>query len=75
MVGIMRSIYYTMGWHYWKDPPEVDEKTKRQRHLLLEQIKNTKNFKFKKPPKYTLLEDTDIDTETDNSECDISEFN
>lgn len=50
MVGIWRRIFYVMDWQYPKDI--VDDKIKRQRHLVMMQIRLTKNFKLKPVQKH-----------------------
>lgn len=42
MVGWRRFIFRTFGWEY---PEKADEKQKRLRHILHEQIRKTKNIK------------------------------
>ena len=39
-MGYWRRLYYVMGWDYPSDI--ASEKTKRQRHLVMEQIRNSK---------------------------------
>ena len=60
MVGWKRWFYSNMGWEY--DPP-ADEKQKRQKYLLTEQIKNSKHKLMlkDKPPKPKIVKEEVIE--------------
>lgn len=44
IMGFWRSIYYLIGWDYYGSKEEWNDKQKRQKFLVCEQIKNTKDI-------------------------------
>lgn len=63
MVGILRSIYSTLGWNYIGEfeKNQPTENTLRQRHLVMKQIRESGKIKLKKQLFDERLSDTEID--------------
>ena len=43
-MGFWRTIYYLAGWEYYGSKEKWNDKQKRQKFLVCEQIKNTKDI-------------------------------